>query len=70
MFPNAKVFEMAYGEPLRVITVFGPNGKQYTIIKCTKHPFIDLPRPESMEEFDREFGPALMSILNKMLEKT
>jgi hypothetical protein len=65
-FLNADVFEMIYGEPLQVITVLGTNGKQYTIVKCTKQPLIDLPRPESMEEFDREYHPALMSMLGKL----
>lgn len=69
MFPNAKVFEMIHGEPIRIFSIYGPIGKTYTIIQCTKQPVIDLPRPESMEEFDRYYLPAITQLLHMTLTR-
>lgn len=68
MFPNAKVFEMMHGEVNKIYKCEA-NGKQYLLMDCTTNPIINLPRPETIEEFDRYYLPALMSILNKMLQK-
>ncbi len=68
LFPNAEVFEMMHGDPLQVFTVLGTSGKQYTIIKCTKQPVIDLPRPDTIEEFDREYHPVLRSMIGNLIK--
>ena len=69
MLPSAKVFEMMYGEPIKIFQINSLNDKVYTIIKCTKQPFIDLPRPESMEEFDRYYLPAITRLLHMTLTR-
>jgi len=66
--PPESIFDMVHGEVNKVFKSEA-NGKEYLIMDCTKNPVIDLPRPDTIEDFDRYYHPALMSILNKMLDK-
>jgi len=55
-----------FGEVVKIIEVNAQNGKTYSIVIGTRNEFISSPRPESIEEFDRYYAPAMARIMSQM----
>lgn len=64
-----QAFNRLYGDVIRIVETTDSNGKTYSAIVCTGGVRINFPRPESLDDFDRNYRPAIHRIMDHITKE-